>query len=89
MSSELGLWPVLGQVGNGSDPTDLFLSTLAVIIPELVIPNQQVASVRVSPWLRPLSSHISPRRPQAKAFRPFSCPQNFLTLARKFIGSNT
>lgn len=27
---------------------------LAVIIPELVLPNQQVASVRVSPWLEPL-----------------------------------
>ncbi|KAB0395719.1 hypothetical protein E2I00_006811, partial [Balaenoptera physalus] len=46
MSPELGLRSALGQVGTGPDPTDLFLSTPVVIIPELVIPNQQVASVQ-------------------------------------------
>ena len=61
MRPELGLlWSAVGPGGTGPDATDLFLSTLAVIIPELVMPNQQVASVRVSPWLQPLSVTSAP-----------------------------
>lgn len=61
MSPELGLlWSAVGQGGTGPDAPDLFPSTLAVIIPELVLPNQQVASVRVSPWLQPLSVTLAP-----------------------------
>lgn len=39
------------HVGTGPDLTDYFLSILVVIIPEIVMPSQQVASIRVSPWL--------------------------------------
>lgn len=62
-----------------SQLTDLFLLTFVVIIPELVLPNQQVASVQVSPQLLRLSVTVTPGD-KTKGFRPFKCPKDVLTL---------
>ena len=77
MSPELGLRSALGQVGTGPDPTDLFLSTPVVIIPELVIPNQQVASVQVSPWLQILSFTLAPGDTGPRPLGPSAAPKMF------------
>ena len=54
MSPELHSWPALVQVGSVLTLLTPFPFTPAVIIPELVLPNREVASVRVSSWLQPL-----------------------------------
>ncbi|KAK2118488.1 Cadherin- member 2 [Saguinus oedipus] len=52
MSPELRLWPALVRVGSVLTLLTPFPFTPAVIIPELVLPNREVASVRVSPSVR-------------------------------------
>lgn len=50
-----GLWPIWARWLCPSR-ANFFLLVFVVIIPELVLPNQPVASVQVSPQLQPLQS---------------------------------
>lgn len=58
-----------------------------MIIPELVMPNQQVASVQVSHWLQPLSVMLAPGDTGSR-LSVLSATPNVLTQEWKFIRSN-